>query len=153
MLGKMDARVDAIHAFTRADISVDGITECIVVVAVDVVRLPDLFQLIRRRDRLANSRLYVQWPQMKNTISGSVRKPFSRSHWPVYHFTLQDIALSFPSDTCNWVGPALPNWTYYAAISAFITNNLYHCWCYQPTAHYNKPVHVPYLCTVFFSPL
>jgi len=75
MLGKMDARVDAIHAFTRADISVDGITECIVV-AVDVVRLPDLFQLIRRRDRLANSRLYVQWPQMKSTISGSVRKPF-----------------------------------------------------------------------------
>jgi len=75
MLGKMDARVDAIHAFTRADISVDGITECIVV-AVDVVRLPDLFQLIRRRDRLANSRLYVQWPQMKNTISGSVKKPF-----------------------------------------------------------------------------
>lgn len=79
MLGKMDARVDAIHAFTRADISVYGITECIVV-AVDVVRLPDLFQLIRRRDRLANSRLYVQWPQMKNTISGSVKKPFFPDH-------------------------------------------------------------------------
>ena len=56
ILGEVDARVDAKYAFPCADVSVDWIAEC--GFAVDSVRLPDLFQFVRHRDRLSNSRLY-----------------------------------------------------------------------------------------------
>jgi len=52
MLGSVDAGINAIYTFTRADVSVNGIAELTV-----AVRLPDVLQLVRHGDRLPNSRL------------------------------------------------------------------------------------------------
>jgi len=51
---------------------------------------------------------------------------------------------AFGSDTYH--GPALANWTRYAATSAFSTNGIRRRCCYKPTTRYNKspdPVDLP----------